>query len=617
MDPTSKRPPPAASSSTTYPPLPKLEILNPSALPSHRFLRPAKRINEGPDVSHFLTSKAYRDIGVWILQLNHALVPRIIKKSTTVSTSEPTTDGQQQQQQQQQRQQKAEEVDEQQQPPPPPPTDALAAKLQLLRKKRDEQQPTTTEEIKTFPLPRYRDGEGVENQEESESIKKLQRLLKKVEAIIDEAPPDPGPRRFGNVSFRTWFKLLEERADGLLREYLPGGVLRWEQGAGGEKKEEEEGTETETETETEGDSDKKTNEQKQEVVGPLEELKAYFLGGFGSAQRLDYGTGHELSFIMFLGGLWKLGGFEGEENDEDGEVERRIVLGVVEPYLRVIRRLILTYTLEPAGSHGVWGLDDHSFVPYIFGSAQYTRPISSPNEPTPLEGSVPNAPKPSDITKPTAVERYRTENMYFSAIGFIYDVKKGPFWEHSPILFDVSGIKDGWGKINKGMIKMYNAEVLSKFPVVQHFPFGSLFQWEKDPEAGVPVQSVHMQNQPVASAAVTGGVGIPTERPSGPGGVTGTAAPWAQAPAQAPAAGIGAGAGMAPPMTAAPWARSTGAGAGAGVGASAANRFTPFKPAGGPGGAPHTGPPPPESFPSGTPGTASNQFAVTKAPWTK
>ena len=39
--------------------------------------------------------------------------------------------------------------------------------------------------------------------------------------------------------------------------------------------------------------------------------------------------------------------------------------------------------------------------------------------------------------------------MYFSAIGFIYDVKRGPFWEHSPMLYDISGIKDGWAKINK------------------------------------------------------------------------------------------------------------------------------------------------------------------------
>jgi len=69
--------------------------------------------------------------------------------------------------------------------------------------------------------------------------------------------------------------------------------------------------------------------------------------------------------------------------------------------------------------------------------------------------------------------------MYFSAIAFIYDVKKGPFWEHSPMLYDISGSKDGWGKINKGMVKIYNAEVLSKFPVVQHFPFGSLFRWRR------------------------------------------------------------------------------------------------------------------------------------------
>jgi serine/threonine-protein phosphatase 2A activator len=39
--------------------------------------------------------------------------------------------------------------------------------------------------------------------------------------------------------------------------------------------------------------------------------------------------------------------------------------------------------------------------------------------------------------------------MYFSAIGFIYDVKKGSFWEHSPMLFDISGVTAGWAKINK------------------------------------------------------------------------------------------------------------------------------------------------------------------------
>ena len=39
--------------------------------------------------------------------------------------------------------------------------------------------------------------------------------------------------------------------------------------------------------------------------------------------------------------------------------------------------------------------------------------------------------------------------MYFAAVGFIYDMKKGPFWEHSPILYDISGVRAGWAKINK------------------------------------------------------------------------------------------------------------------------------------------------------------------------
>jgi len=250
--------------------------------------------------------------------------------------------------------------------------------------------------------------------------------------------------------------------------------------------------------------------------------------------------------------------------------------------------LILYYNLEPAGSHGVWGLDDHSFLPYIFGSAQLARPLTSEAEPTPTEGSAPRTPRPSDVARPEAAERYRETWMYFSAVAFINDVKKGPFWEHSPILFDVSGIRDGWGKINKGMIKMFNAEVLSKFPVVQHFPFGSLFSWETDPNAQTPLQSVHLANQPTGAKAPTG--------PPGTG--AGTTAPWAQA-ARMPGASGAPGRGI--PYSKAPQAAGT---RGAG----------PEIPRGG---VPDTGLPPPSSFPRGVPGTASNQHAVTKAPWAK
>lgn len=96
----------------------------------------------------------------------------------------------------------------------------------------------------------------------------------------------------------------------------------------------------------------------------------------------------------------------------------------------------------------MWGLDDHSFLPYVFGSAQYAPAIHETNQ-LPSEGSRPDAPKPADVVKPFTVERERRKNMYFGAIGFIYDVKKGPFWEHSPMLFDISGVTAGWAKINK------------------------------------------------------------------------------------------------------------------------------------------------------------------------
>ncbi|KAL4869510.1 hypothetical protein BDV12DRAFT_82334 [Aspergillus spectabilis] len=371
--------------------------------------------------------------------------------------------------------------------------------------------------IQTWPL-------NCEAVEYSAPVRQLQQLLSKLEAILEEAPPDTGPRRFGNISFRKWHQIVETRASSLLEECLSAEIL---------------------------------HTPSSEPGGPTAEaeLLAYFLGSWGSSQRLDYGTGHELSFLAFLAGIWKLHGFP---QNSPGVEERAIVLGVIQPYLELVRTIIKRYTLEPAGSHGVWGLDDHSFIPYIFGSAQLAPAVSELDH-IPEEGSLPDAPSPGGVAKANVVERERRENLYFSAIGFIYDVKRGPFWEHSPMLFDISGIQAGWAKINKGMVKMYNAEVLSKFPVVQHFPFGSLFSWERDPNAIAPVATAHTTattrrpEEAVHSAAP----------PPGPG----TRAPWASAQAPGPASSIPRGAGSALPDTSrlppgpmaptrAPWAAS-------------------------------------------------------------
>lgn len=128
----------------------------------------------------------------------------------------------------------------------------------------------------------------------SPSILQIQALLKALDSIVEATPLDPGTHRFGNTAFRKWHQTIEQQSPDLLEKYLPQAVLEFPHESG---------------------------------VNAAKELRSYLLESFGSAQRLDYGTGHELSFLAFLAGIWKLGGFQDSTNDD---MERDIVVNVVE-----------------------------------------------------------------------------------------------------------------------------------------------------------------------------------------------------------------------------------------------------------------------------------------------
>merc|ERR1712048_1318387 len=70
--------------------------------------------------------------------------------------------------------------------------------------------------------------------------------------------------------------------------------------------------------------------------------------------------------------------------------------------------------------------------------------------------------------------------LYVDAIRQVLLAKQGaPFYETSPMLWDITAVPT-WLKTHAGLVKMYRAEVLGKYPVIQHFLFGSILRWPGD-----------------------------------------------------------------------------------------------------------------------------------------
>ncbi|KAJ0404197.1 hypothetical protein P43SY_002040 [Pythium insidiosum] len=266
----------------------------------------------------------------------------------------------------------------------------------------------------------------------SENVRSAMDVVAQMHAWIDDFPPVQQPMRFGNKAFRSFYDRVVERSEELHEKLLPA-----------------------------------------ELHGAIVELTSYFNDCFGNRVRIDYGTGHETSFIVWMLCLHKIGFFKQEDFPA-------MVLRLFTAYLAMMRRLQKLYMLEPAGSHGVWGLDDYHCLPFYFGSSQ-------------LIGHKVIA--PGSIHDDTILESNHKDYLYLDAIKFIKEVKSGcPFAETSPMLNDISALPS-WEKLNGGMLKLYEGEVLKKLPVIQHLMFGSLLPctWQPsqaaDKAAFIPVST--------------------------------------------------------------------------------------------------------------------------------
>lgn len=224
---------------------------------------------------------------------------------------------------------------------------------------------------------------------------KVLSLINGIRKISCDTKLSTEPQRYGNVAFATFYDNLERRIKDLI------------------------------------DENKLTTKNTRS--------SNYLLASFGNPTRIDYGTGHELNFFCYLFCLVK------DELLCVNECAKALC-----DYLELSSEIIIKYNLEPAGSHGVWGLDDYHFLSYVFGSAELFD-CEDPFE--------------------SLFEEKNKNLMFAKALIFCHTQKTrnrySSFKIHSPMLYDLKN--KTWMHINTELINQYEKDVIKSTAVNQHF----------------------------------------------------------------------------------------------------------------------------------------------------
>ncbi|GAA5969571.1 hypothetical protein JCM8115_003078 [Rhodotorula mucilaginosa] len=233
---------------------------------------------------------------------------------------------------------------------------------------------------------------------QSELVKRINALLKKSTDWLDGSA---SPSSTGKA-FQAWLDKLAQEADRLYHESLTPA---------------------------------------QHVAIP--ELAFHLRSSFGSPARLDYGTGHELSFLAFLLILRLVGAFTAE--DEPALARETFAI-----YLDVMKQVHKTFRLEAAGKMGIWGMDENHHLVYHWEASQ-TRIHPSK--------------RPALLVAPPG------------AAGISYLFLSSLLHLHGDPVPATTSADASSDKSFEGLLRLYKHEVLDRLPVVQHFRFGPVLRW--------------------------------------------------------------------------------------------------------------------------------------------
>ena len=278
-------------------------------------------------------------------------------------------------------------------------------------------------------------------------VRKLMDALRQIATGCDQYLPKPGEaRRYGSPTFRDWHAWLVASAPELLAS----------------------------------------------LGSDSAELAARLAASFGDRTRIDYGTGHECAFVVFLLGCCKLQLLS--ENDVDSGA---VVCGCFAEYIRTCRVIQRCFGLEPAGSKGVWALDDYQLLPFLFGCSQLADESKGfGDEDTGL----------LTVNASSLSQR----SMFYECLAFV-DEQTGqtPLDVAAPILFNLT--MQPWRTNARRLLRLFDEEVLGQKPVVQHMLFGELLRADWDSNTGPSEESERLARMKAVMDAANRKLGI--ERP--------------------------------------------------------------------------------------------------------